>query len=180
MLILPDNWQEYPWGEIARQLYGGVHHQPKAVAFGECLTWAALDLTGITCFGYDRFEKMVKSLSRSMWQINDTVFAYLPILNDSTIDILEELTKHMPALVAIVPPHHRESFSQLCRVVMGNNIPSIWSIDDYLSYRMAITPHVLDLPTNRVFFELLSRYNTHVASTRFGRSLKINIPSDIS
>jgi hypothetical protein len=56
MLIMPDNRHELPWGEISRRLYGGIQHQPKAVTFGECLTWAAGDLAEITWFGYDRFE----------------------------------------------------------------------------------------------------------------------------
>jgi hypothetical protein len=179
MLKFPPNWQTFTWGAIAKSLFGTIKNQAKLEVFGECLTWATIDLTAVQCFGFDGFEKKVLITSSSTWQINDTIFAYQPLLTDDTIKICSELMKQKHALVLLVPPGQPGVWRTVCESIFRHRTPTIWSLDTFLCYRMTITPFVLGRPRDYVLYELVMMYNRHMATTRYSRSLQIEAPLDL-
>ncbi len=177
MLTFPHNWQEITWGAIAVYVFRQVIPHPQMAHLGECLAWASVDLTAMRSFGLDRFEKEVAVLSRSTWRINDSVYAYIQALDDEATASCDDLVKRVPAVVVLVPPNHKIAFRRaLCECVTGNRTPTVLSLDEFLNYRMVMTPHALGMPTNLVLYILATRYNVHAMATHSREALEIEIP----
>jgi hypothetical protein len=164
MLTFPDDWRLITWGAIAADLlHQSPTHALKAL-FGANLAGATVELTAMHCFGLEHFESEVKALSESTWRIRDATFAYLPTVDDDKLLYCDKLAMHSPMLIVIVPPNHQGVFTRACKSMLGDCTPIIWSLDGFISYRMALTPPMLNLPPNRILRELLTRISHNPAA----------------
>jgi hypothetical protein len=179
MLTLPHNWRLITWGAIATDLLQQPLTPMLRGLFGKNLAGAAVKLTAMHCFGNERYESKVRTLSESMWQIGDATFVYLPAADDNAIIYCDELAMQSRSLIVMVPPNYQIVFTRACQSKMGDRTPNIWSLDGFISYRMVLTPPHLDLPPNRVLCELLMQCNRRTTEAHCDESILIDIPSDL-
>jgi hypothetical protein len=179
MLTLRHDWRRITWGAIAADLLRQATTPTLEGSFGNSLAGATVELTAMHCFGRERFESEVGTLSESTWRIRDATFAYLPTVDDDAMIYCEELTMCSPMLIVLVPPNHQGVFTRACQSVLGRRTPIIWSLDGFISYRMVLTPPLLNMPPNRVLRELLTRCNRRTTEAHCDGSILIDIPSDL-
>jgi hypothetical protein len=179
VLTVRDDWRRVTWGAIAADLLSQPATPTLKVAFGNNLAGATVTLTAMHCFGRERFKSEVRSLSESTWQIRDATFAYLPVVDDDAMIFCDELAIRSPMLIVMVPPKQQGIFTRACQSVLGNRTPIIWSLDGFISYRMVLTPPLLDLPPNEVLRELLLLCNHRTTEALCDESILIDIPSDL-
>jgi len=179
MLTLPHDWRLITWGAIAADLLHQATTPTLKGLLGKNLARAAVKITAMHCFGPERFESEVTALSESTWRIRDGTFAYLPAVDDDAIVYCDQLAMHSRILIVIVPPNHQGVVTRACRSMLGDRTPIIWSLDGFITYRMVLTPPVLNLPPNRVLRELLIQCNHRPTETHCDESILIDIPSDL-
>jgi hypothetical protein len=179
MLTLRQDWRLITWGAIAADILQQATTPALKGLLGCNLAGATVEITAMDCFGGERFESEVVTLSESTWQIRDATFAYLRTVDDDALTYCDELAAHSRMLVVMVPPNHQAIFTRACQSMLGRRTPIIWPIDGFISYRMVLTPPTLGVPKNRVLRELLVRCNRRTTEAHCDESILIDIPADL-
>lgn len=178
MLILRKDWRSVTSGAIVIDLVGQLRTIRLRDEIACYVTAASLDLLVSTWPRKMQPPLTVESVSKSIWRISGLHYIYLCANDDKTLAACIRLSQTETATI-IVPRHHERLKRRLLTSILGGQMPCIWSLDSFVSYRTLFATADQAWPPKRAILELLKAYNRRVNADGYGDVLSVQIPQEL-
>lgn len=175
MLRLPKDWQQLHGGAATARVFKKITTVKLQTQFASCLMSAALDQFAAACLKKSGSVIKIRHRGKSKWQINDCTYKFFPVIDDDAIYECHEIGKLLIHYTLFVPP----GFDSVLRNAMhslGVPYATVFSINDYVTWRLMWDSHDFGQSTNETMVDLLGRYNDWIDRTSSDRKLLINVP----
>ena len=172
---IPQRLAAVAWGIGDRATFKKIRTVKLQKRFANCLISASLDL-----FAAARLKKSgsvikIHRRGQSMWRINDCTYKFYPIINDEVIFECYRLGELLFDYTLFVAP----GFDSVLRnAIDGLGIPhvSVFSIDQYVTWRLTWDSYDFDQTSNETLIDLIRRYNDWIHRTSSDERLLVEVP----
>jgi hypothetical protein len=118
----------------------------------------------------------MRTLRHMGWQVGDLVYAYFPVLNDGVLDACNNAMRNGDVLTVIVPKECEFLMRHAMDDALGNRAPVIFSVGNFLSWRVTFAAADLSVPRELVVLDLVKKYNRGACRLRLAPELLIGVP----
>jgi hypothetical protein len=176
MLILPDDWRELSAGAVAADLLAQVPEQPGQPEFVRQLIRASLELM-LTALGHNTDpEWRVQPEGDNKWRVRSLLYAWFLAVDDDVLDDCIRLAAETPSPFVIVPSNTDYLLSRALHSVLSGPPPNIFSIDSFISWRVAFASADAHWSHDRTLLDLFTRCNQHVMDAGLSHAILVEIP----
>ncbi len=179
MLTLPEDWRILTGGAITLHLLEQISSQPLQTAFSRCFFRGSLDMMLLSWQKNQRRFLRIKKRSKQSWQIGDMIFAYLPILDNETIDYCVSIASKRLMLTAIVPHNRDAVLRQALEPSLKGWTPIIYSLADFISWRVLSLTLDRKWPRHYSLLELFLYHNIRAIEVEYNSSMLIDIWNNV-